>query len=51
MFDRVLDRIPGVGQLRAMQIQHHRLHHAEPMVNFNFNPPYAGDRLAGVLRR
>jgi hypothetical protein len=51
MFDRVLDRIPGVGQLRAMQIRHHRLHHAEPMVNFNFNPPYAGDRLAGVLRR
>jgi len=34
-----------------MQIRHHRRHHAEPMVNFNFNPPYAGDRLAGVLRR
>ena len=51
MFDRVVGRIPAARQLRAMQIHHHRLHHAEPMVNFNFNPPYAGDRLAGVLRR
>ncbi|MCU1232797.1 MAG: hypothetical protein JWP63_764 [Candidatus Solibacter sp.] len=50
-FDRFLTRIPGVRGLRAMQIRHHRLHHAEPMVNFNFNPPYAGDRLARVLRR
>jgi hypothetical protein len=50
-FDRVLARIPGVRELRDIQIRHHRLHHAEPMVNFNFNPPYAGDRLARVLRR
>jgi hypothetical protein len=50
-FDRFAARIPGVRRLRAMQIHHHRLHHAEPMVNFNFNPPYAGDRLGGVLRR
>ena len=50
-FDRTLARIPGLSELRAMQIRHHRLHHAEPMVNFNFTPPYAGDRLGGVLRR
>jgi hypothetical protein len=50
-FDRVVSQIPGLRKLRAMQIRHHRLHHAQPMVNFNFNPPYAGDRLAGVLRR
>lgn len=50
-FDRVVGRIPGLRQVRAQQIRHHRLHHAEPMVNFNFNPPYAGDRLAKVLRR
>jgi hypothetical protein len=50
-FDRVVSRIPALSKLRAMQIRHHRLHHAQPMVNFNFNPPYAGDRLAGVLRR
>lgn len=50
-FDRFVSRIPGVRELRTMQIRHHRLHHAEPMVNFNFNPPYAGDRLSGVLRR
>ena len=50
-FDRFLARIPGLSGLRSMQIRHHRRHHAEPMVNFNFNPPYAGDRLAGVLRR
>jgi hypothetical protein len=50
-FDRFVAGIPGVRGLRSMQIRHHRLHHAEPMVNFNFNPPYAGDRIARVLRR
>jgi hypothetical protein len=50
-FDRVLARVPGLSQLRTIQIEHHRLHHADPMVNFNFTPPYVGDRLAGVLRR
>jgi hypothetical protein len=50
-FDRFVSRIPGVSGLRSMQIRHHRLHHAEPMVNFNFNPPYTGDRLSRVLRR
>ena len=50
-FDRFVSQIPGLRELRSMQIRHHRLHHAEPMVNFNFNPPYAGDRLARVLRR
>src|SRR5262245_49221803 len=50
-FDRVVARIPGLSRLRASQIHHHRLHHAEPQVNFNFTPPYAGDRLARVLRR
>jgi hypothetical protein len=50
-FDRFMTRIPALSGLRSMQIRHHRLHHAEPMVNFNFNPPYAGDRLARVLRR
>lgn len=49
-FDRLMTRIPGLSRLRAAQIHHHRLHHAEPRVNFNFNPPYAGDRLAGVYR-
>jgi hypothetical protein len=50
-FDRFLARIPGLRSLRSIQIRHHRLHHAEPMVNFNFTPPYVGDRVAGVLRR
>jgi len=50
-FDRFVARIPGLRSLRAAQIHHHRLHHAEPMVNFNFNPPYAGDWMGGVLRR
>jgi hypothetical protein len=50
-FDRSVARIPGVCRLRVIQIRHHRLHHAEPTVNFNFTPPYAGDRVAGVLRR
>jgi hypothetical protein len=50
-FDRVVARVPGLRGVRAAQIRHHRRHHAEPAVNFNFNPPYAGDRIAGVLRR
>jgi len=50
-FDRLVMGIPVLGRLRSMQIHHHRLHHAEPMVNFNFNPPYVGDRLSRVLRR
>jgi hypothetical protein len=50
-FDHFIARIPGLRQLRAAQIHHHRLHHADPIVNFNFNPPYAGDWIGGVLRR
>jgi hypothetical protein len=50
-FDRFVVQVPGLRQLRAMQIEHHRLHHADPKVNFNFTPPYVGDRVAGVLRR
>jgi hypothetical protein len=50
-FDRFLARVPGLNRLRTAQIHHHRLHHAQPMVNFNFNPPYSGDRITGVLRR
>jgi hypothetical protein len=50
-FDRLVARIPGLSRLRLMQIRHHRMHHAEPMINFNFTPPYVGDRVAGVLRR
>ena len=50
-FDRFVGRVPGLRTLRAIQIRHHRRHHAEPMVNFNFTPPYVGDRVGGVLRR
>lgn len=50
-FDRFIAGVPVLSSLRAMQIRHHRLHHAEPMVNFNFTPPYVGDRVGGVLRR
>jgi uncharacterized membrane protein (DUF485 family) len=50
-FDRLLARIPGARRIRAMQIYHHRLHHADPMINFNFNPPYAGDWIGRVLQR
>jgi hypothetical protein len=50
-FDRCVRRIPGLCRLREAQIRHHRLHHADPTVNFNFNPPYAGDRIGNVFRR
>ncbi len=42
-FDRAVRRIPGLARVRAAQIRHHRLHHAEPLLNYNFTPPYAGD--------
>ncbi len=50
-FDGFVGKVPGLRRLRAMQVEHHRLHHLQPMVNFNFNPPYAGDWITRVLRR
>jgi len=50
-FDRFVGHIPVLRGLREIQIRHHRLHHAEPLVNFNFTPPYVGDRVGRVLRR
>jgi len=50
-FDPFISRIPGLRHIRAAQIRHHRMHHADPLINFNFNPPYAGDWMGGVLRR
>jgi hypothetical protein len=49
-FDRVLGRIPLVRTVRARQIRHHYRHHDAPVVNFNFTPPYVGDRAAGTFR-
>lgn len=43
--DQWLGRTPLLGAIRKQQIRHHRLHHARPDVNFNFTPPYAGDRI------
>ncbi len=45
LFDRSLQRVPVVGALRRAQLLHHRVHHDFPDRNFNFSPPYAGDRL------
>ena len=50
-FDRWVAKLPGLRRLRAIQVEHHRLHHMQPLVNFNFNPPYAGDWIFRVLRR
>ncbi len=47
--DRLLARIPLVSELRAYQIEHHRIHHEVPEMAFNFNPPYLGDRIAGHM--
>jgi Fatty acid hydroxylase len=44
-FDRWAQRMPWLGALRARQIRHHRAHHDKPDVNFNFTPPYLGDRV------
>jgi Fatty acid hydroxylase len=43
-FDRWARGLPWLGEIRARQIEHHRTHHARPEVNFNFTPPYLGDR-------
>lgn len=44
-FDRWAQRVPLLGGLRQSQVRHHRMHHARPDANFNFTPPYLGDRL------
>lgn len=43
--DRVIVRVPWLGKIREYQIEHHRMHHERPIMAFNFNPPYLGDRL------
>jgi hypothetical protein len=45
VFDRWVTHLPVLGEIRRRQIAHHRLHHLRPDVNFNFTPPYAGDRI------
>jgi hypothetical protein len=47
--DRFLESLPILGSLRSFQIEHHRVHHEKPIFAFNFNPPYLGDRFAGLL--
>jgi Fatty acid hydroxylase len=47
--DRWVGSIPLLGGIRKRQIEHHRTHHARPDTNFNFTPPYLGDR-AGRTR-
>jgi hypothetical protein len=47
--DRFLEQVPLIGSIRAAQIEHHRLHHQVPIVAFNFNPPYLGDRLGAAM--
>lgn len=48
--DRALLRLPILGRVREAQIEHHRRHHAEPVGNFSFTPPYAGDIVFGTKR-
>jgi hypothetical protein len=47
--DRFIARIPVLADIRAYQIEHHRIHHETPELAFNFNPPYLGDRLTGHM--
>ncbi len=49
VFDRWIFRIPLLNRLREYQILHHRLHHERPNIAFNFNPPYLGDVLLGLM--
>lgn len=47
--DRAIARVGFLADLRAYQIEHHRIHHEFPELAFNFNPPYLGDRIAGHM--
>jgi hypothetical protein len=49
--DRWLRRVPVLNEVRRRQIEHHRMHHSRPDVNFNFTPPYAGDYLGRTRGR
>lgn len=49
VIDRAIARVPMLADVRAYQIEHHRIHHEVPELAFNFNPPYLGDRLAGHM--
>ena len=43
LFDKVISYIPILNSIRSYQIEHHRIHHEEPIYNFAFNPPYLWD--------
>lgn len=47
--DRTIARLPFLADIRAYQIEHHRIHHEIPELAFNFNPPYLGDRITGHM--
>ncbi len=41
--DKIVFYLPFLSVMRSYQIRHHQLHHEEPIINFNFTPPYVGD--------
>jgi hypothetical protein len=47
--DPALEKIPIVRRIRSRQIEHHRIHHETPVLAFNFNPPYLGDLVSGLM--
>ena len=48
--DEWLRRVRLVGAARDYHIRHHRYHHEIPTMDFNFNPPFLGDVIAGTLK-
>jgi hypothetical protein len=48
-FDKLIARVPVVRVWRRRQIELHRIHHEGVTINFNFNPPYLGDRIWKTL--
>lgn len=43
--EKIIPWIPFIRQWRKVQIEHHKNHHREYQINFNFSPPYTGDKL------
>lgn len=51
LFDKISRHIPIWNKIRERQIAHHRLHHEEVLWNFNFTPPYLGDRFGKTFKK
>ncbi|HXV27035.1 MAG TPA: hypothetical protein VD862_03385 [Candidatus Paceibacterota bacterium] len=48
--DIFLRAVPVVGRIWSFTVDFHRTHHTFPQTDFNFTPPFLGDRVGGTFR-